>query len=153
MMTCYRNLSKHFFLKITKPKPIGKCCNMIFNFCKSIDFFFSKKKVIKYSLFIFIVHICAKSQTEKNKRLLLTCVSECFQSHCHTFKELHEFLMCAVTIGGETRFIFSFVRYGLVRKSLGVGCTFQKMAQKTKCPKMNVNLFIIELGWIISPSF
>jgi len=102
--------------------------------------------VIKYSLFIFIVHICAKSQTEKNKRLLLTCVSECFQSHCYIFKELHEFLMCVVTIGGETSFIFSFVRYGLVRKSLGVGCTFQKMAQKTKCPKMNVNLFIIELG-------
>jgi hypothetical protein len=67
------------------------------------------------------------------------------------FKELHEFFMCALTIVGEISFIFSFVWYGLVRKSLGVGCTFEKMAQKTKCQKMNVNIFIIKLGWIISP--
>jgi hypothetical protein len=37
--------------------------------------------MIQYSLFIFIFYICAKFQTEK--KLIVTCVFECFQSHCH----------------------------------------------------------------------
>jgi len=55
--------------------------------------------MIKYSLFILIFHICAKFQT-KNKKTSQTCVFECFQSHCHILKELHEFLhmMGAITI-------------------------------------------------------
>jgi len=55
----------------------------------------------------------------------MTCVFECLQWHCHIFKELHEFLMGAITIVGESSFIFNFVIYGLVTKSLGVGCTFE----------------------------
>jgi hypothetical protein len=27
------------------------------------------------------------------------------------------------------------------------------VAQRTNCQKMNVNIFTIKLGWIISPSF
>jgi hypothetical protein len=45
------------------------------------------------------------------------------------------------------------VGYGLVIKSLGPGCTFEEGAHKSKCQKMNVNLFTTKLGWIISPSF
>jgi len=74
--------------------------------------FFSKKKVIKYSLFIFIFHICANFKTQKKKKkLVMTCVFECFQSHCHILKELYEFLcmMGAITIFEESIFIFSFV--------------------------------------------
>jgi hypothetical protein len=72
--------------------------------------FLSKKKVIKYSPFIFIFHIYAKFQT-KEKSLIMTCVFECFQSHCHILKELHKFLhmMGAMIIFGENIFIFSFV--------------------------------------------
>ncbi len=65
----------------------------------------------------------------------MTCVFECFQSYCCILKELHEFLymIVAMIIFGENNFIFSFVGYGLVTKSLAAGCTFEKVAEKTKC--------------------
>jgi hypothetical protein len=47
--------------------------------------------------------------------------------------------MGAITIFGKNSFIFSFVDYGLVKKSLGASCTFEEVAEKTKCQKMNVN--------------
>jgi hypothetical protein len=34
----------------------------------------------------------------------------------------------------------SFVDYGLVKKFLGARCTFEEVAEKTKCQKMNVNI-------------
>jgi hypothetical protein len=45
------------------------------------------------------------------KGLIMTCVFDCFESHCHILKELHVFLrmMCAITIFEESIFIFSFV--------------------------------------------
>jgi hypothetical protein len=58
---------------------------------ENLMIFFLKKIVIEYSLFIFIFHICAKFQTKK-KRLIMTCVFEWFQSHCHILKKLYEFL-------------------------------------------------------------
>ncbi len=78
----------------------------------------------------------------------MTCVFECFQSFKYILKELHEFLymMGAIIIFGEKSFIFSFVGYGLVRKSLGATCTFEEVAEKTECEKMNVNIFRIKLG-------
>jgi hypothetical protein len=73
--------------------------------------------MIKYSLFIFIFHTCAEFQKEE-EGFIMTCVFECFQSHCHILKELHEFLcmMDVITSFGE-----SFVGYGLVSKSVGLG--------------------------------
>jgi len=70
----------------------------------------------------------------------VACVFECFQSHDHILKELNEFCLMkdAITIFGRNIFIFRFVDYGLVTKSLGVGCTFEEVAKKTKCQKMNV---------------
>ncbi len=47
--------------------------------------------------------------------------------------------MGAIPIVEEVSFIFSFVSYGLVTKSIGVGCTFEEVAQKTNRQKMNVN--------------
>jgi hypothetical protein len=55
-------------------------------------------------------------------------------------------MMGAIIIFGEKSFIFSLVGYGLVMKSLGAGCTFEEVAEKTKCQKMNVNIFRIKLG-------
>ncbi len=48
----------------------------------------------------------------------MTCVFECFQSHCHILKELHEFLhmMSAITILEKIYLIFNIVDYGLVTK-------------------------------------
>jgi hypothetical protein len=62
-------------------------------------------------------------------------------------------MMGAITIFGESSFIFSFVIHGFVIKLLEVGCTFEKVEKRTKCQKMNMNLFPTKLGWIISPSF
>jgi acyl CoA:acetate/3-ketoacid CoA transferase beta subunit len=42
-------------------------------------------------------------------------------------------MIVAMIIFGENNFIFSFVGYGLVTKSLAAGCTFEKVAEKTKC--------------------
>jgi hypothetical protein len=63
-------------------------------------------------------------------------------------KKLNEVLerMSALTIFGERSFIFSFVGYGLVTKSLGAECTFEEVATKTKGQKMNMNPFTIKLG-------
>jgi len=81
------------------------------------------------------------------KKTYHTCVFECFQSHCHILKKSHEFLcmMGAIIIFGENSFIFCFVNYGLVTKSLGARCTFEKVVEKTKCQKMNVNIFTTKL--------
>jgi hypothetical protein len=54
--------------------------------------------------------------------------------------------MSALTIFGKHSLIFSFVGYGLVTKSLGVKCTFEEVATKTKGQKMNVNPFTTKLG-------
>ncbi len=85
--------------------------------------------------------------SNKIKRFVITCMFECFQSHCHILKELHEFLcmMSAITIFEESGFIFSFASYGLVTKSFGIGCTFEEVAKKTTHQKMNVNLFTTKL--------
>jgi acyl CoA:acetate/3-ketoacid CoA transferase beta subunit len=71
----------------------------------------------------------------------MTYVFQCFQSHCHILKELHEFLclISAITIIGKNSFIFSFVDYALVTKSLGPRCTFEEVVEKTKCQDINVN--------------
>jgi hypothetical protein len=55
-------------------------------------------------------------------------------------------MMFAITIFGESSFVFSLVGYGLVINSLGAGCTFEEVEEKTKCQKMDVNLFPTKLG-------
>jgi hypothetical protein len=80
-----------------------------FQFFANLMIFFSQQKKIKYSLFIFLFHICARFQTKK--KLVMRCVFQCFQSHCHISKELHEILRMigAITIFGKNSFIFNFV--------------------------------------------
>ncbi len=70
----------------------------------------------------------------------MTCVFECFQSRGHILKELHDFLcmMGAINIFGKNSFKLNFVDYGLVTISLGARGTFEGVADKTKCQKMNV---------------
>ncbi len=151
MMTYSRNLSKH--LNCYKTKTNKEMLQNDFQTFTNIMIFSLKIKVIKYSLFIFIFHICAKFQIKK--RLVLTCVFECFQSHCHILKKSHGFLcmMGAIIIFGESSLIFSFVSYGLVTKSFGARCTFEEVAKEKKNQKMNVNIFTTKLRWIISLSF
>jgi hypothetical protein len=55
-------------------------------------------------------------------------------------------MMNAITFFEESSFIFSFVSYGLMTMSFGTGCTFEEMAKKTKCQKMNVNFLTTNLG-------
>jgi hypothetical protein len=55
-------------------------------------------------------------------------------------------MMGALTIFGKGSFIFSFVSYGLVTKSLEAGCTFEEVAEKIKYQKMNVNVFTNKVG-------
>jgi hypothetical protein len=52
----------------------------------------------------------------------MICVFECFQSHHHILKELHEYflhMMGAIIISEKSSFMFYFVCYGLMTKSLG----------------------------------
>jgi hypothetical protein len=50
-------------------------------------------------------------------------------------------MMNAITIFGESSFILSFMSYELVIKLLEAWCAFEKVEEKTKCQKMNVNIF------------
>jgi len=119
--------------------------------------FFSKSKwsniSFRYFIFTFVQNF--KPPKKKKKRLVVTCVFECLQSHCHILKELREFLctMDAISIFGKNSLIFSFVGYGLVTKWLEAECTFEEVVEKTNRQKMNVNFFTTKLGWIISPRF
>jgi hypothetical protein len=54
--------------------------------------------------------------------------------------------MSAITIFGESGFIFNFVGYELVIKLLEVGCRFEKVEEKIKRQKMNVIFFPTKLG-------
>ncbi len=99
----------------------------------------------KFHFYIYFSHLC-KISNQRKKGVVITCAFECFQSHSHIFKKLHVFFMGTITIVGESSFIFSFVSSGLVTKSLGVGCTFEEVAQRTNYQKMNVNIFTIKLG-------
>jgi hypothetical protein len=55
-------------------------------------------------------------------------------------------MMGAIIMFGKSNFLLNFVGYGLVTMSLAVGCTFEEVAKKTKCQKMNVNIFTTKLG-------
>jgi hypothetical protein len=50
-------------------------------------------------------------------------------------------MMNAIIIFEENSLISSFMSYGLVTKSLKVGCTLEEGVEKIKFQKMNVNLF------------
>jgi hypothetical protein len=47
-------------------------------------------------------------------------------------------MMGAINIFEKDDFKFNIVVFGLLTKSLGAGCTFGEMAEKTNCRKMNV---------------
>jgi hypothetical protein len=56
----------------------------------------------------------------------MTSVFECFQSHCHILKKLQNVLcmtLGVLPIMWKGNYLFSFVSYGLVTKSVGAGCT------------------------------
>jgi len=57
--------------------------------------------------------VCSTFQIKK-QRPIMTCVFECFQSHCHILKECHDFLHMMGFLKHLGSFIFSFVGYGLV---------------------------------------
>jgi hypothetical protein len=55
-------------------------------------------------------------------------------------------MMGAITIFGKNSFIFSFVGYELVIKLLKDRCIVERVEEKTKFQKMNVNFFPTKLG-------
>jgi hypothetical protein len=71
------------------------------------------------------------------------------------FEKKYEFLctMSVETIFEESIIIFSFVVMDWWQSQLRAGRTIAKVAKKTKCQKMNVNIFTTKLGWIASPSW
>jgi hypothetical protein len=65
------------------------------------------KKLFHFSnLFFIFVQIF-----KQRKILIMTCVFECFQSHCHILKELHEFLCMMGGGGGLTILLVKIVSY------------------------------------------
>jgi hypothetical protein len=59
----------------------------------------------------------------------MTCLFKCFQSQCHILKELHEssHMMDAIIIFEKSTFIFSFVGYRLVTKSVDLGAHLRRL--------------------------
>jgi len=131
-MTCSRNVFKHL-QKFYQTKTNREMFKHDFQFFASLVIFSQKKKMIKYSLFIFKFHICA-NQKKKNWPWLAL---ECFHSHRQNLKELHEFLhmMNAITNFKKISFIYIFVNYGLVTKSFGVGAHLRRWQRKQNVKK------------------
>jgi len=105
-MTCSKNLFKH--LKNSyQTKTNNEMLQHDFQFFANIKTFFSPKQLsnspFSYLLFTFVQIFKPK----KKKKVIVTCVFECFQSHCHILKELDEFLgmMGAMTMFGKNNFI------------------------------------------------
>jgi hypothetical protein len=98
-MTCFKNLFKHL-KNCDQTKTNNEMLRHDFQFFSNIMTFFSPKKrsnsPFSYLLFTFVQIFKPK----KEKKLVVTCVFECFQSQCHILKELHEFLgmMGAITM-------------------------------------------------------
>ncbi len=136
MMACSRNKFK-WFLKCYQTKTNREMFQHDFQFFTNLMIFSQNinKNPFSYLILKFLYNFKPK------KNLVMACVFECFQSHGHILKELNEFYLMkdAITIFEKNIFIFSFVDYGLVTKSLGVGCTFEEVAKETKCQKVNVN--------------
>ncbi len=77
MMTCSQNLFKY----------LKKMSEHDFQFFENLMIFFSKHESDQVFIFhIYFSHLCKISNQKK-----ANCVFECFQSHCHILKELHEF--------------------------------------------------------------
>ncbi len=65
----------------------------------------------------------------------MTCVFECFQSIVTFWKNYMISCVWWVPFFGEDSFMFNFVGYGLVTKSHGAGCTFEKVGGESKMSK------------------
>jgi hypothetical protein len=146
-MTCSRNLSKHLKSCYQSKTSKEMSQQFIFIFFKSSDFSLQKKSNILFSyLFFTFVQIF-----KQNKKI---CHHMCIWMFSITLShfEIITWILCmmsAITIFEESCFIFSFVNYGFVTKSFGTRCTFEQVAKKKKCQKMNVNFLTTNIRWII----
>jgi hypothetical protein len=143
MMTCFKNLFKHL-KNCYQTKMNREMSQHNSVFCKCTEFFFQKKKKnwwnvpFSYLFFTFVQNI-----KPQKKNLSWPVYLNVF-NHIVTFwKNYMTFCIqwFAMIIFGKSSFIFRFVGYGLVTKSFGAWCTFEEMVEKSKCQKMNVNLF------------
>jgi hypothetical protein len=89
-------------------------------FCKSNDLFLPKKRVIKYSLFIFIFHICAKFYTPKKKKK---------QKKKELFFHLNTFFWESVKIGYRCRLVSQIIMKRKTWKSPYLNIGFLEVAK------------------------
>ncbi len=134
MMTCSKNLFKHL-RHVTKSKTNREMLEHDFHFFVNLITFSLKNSDQIYPFHVYFSHLCKISNQKKK--------CECFHSHSHILKELHEFLfmMGAITIFGKNSFIFNFETYELMTNSLR-GCVhIWGGGKENKCQNMNVNFF------------
>jgi hypothetical protein len=123
-MTSFRNLSKHL-KNCYQTKTNREMSQHDFQFFGNLR---KSLKVVEYSLFIFIFHICSNFQTQKQKTHCDMYILNVFNYIVKFWKNIWIFaLLGVVTIFGEGSFMFNFVGYGLVTKSFGAGCTFENV--------------------------
>ncbi len=120
-------------------------------FWKSSDFF-PKKQNLSNVPFLYLFFAFVQIFKPKRRRYVYLNVFNHIVSHFERIMWILH-MMNGITIFGASSFIFTFMSYWLAIKLLGAWCAFEKVEEKTKCQKMNVNLFPNKLGWIISLSF
>jgi len=132
-MTCSRNLSKHF-------RTCYQWKMFQHDLQKSKDFFLQKRKDQIFPFHIYFSHLC-KTSNQKKPHGYDMCIwmFSITLSHFERITWIFLRMMGAITIFRKNSFRFSFVDYGLMTKSFGARCTFEEVAEKTKCQKMNVN--------------
>jgi hypothetical protein len=123
----------NIFKIIIKPKSIGKCATWFSSFCKSNDFCLQKKNSDQiFPFHIYFSQLCKISnQREKTRRDKCIWMFSITLSHFEKITWIFAYMIGAITNFWESIFIFSFVSYGLVTKSLGARCTFEEVPKKT----------------------
>jgi hypothetical protein len=140
---------------VTKPKPIGKCSNMILSFFVNLMIFKPIwKKMIKYSLFIFnFSHLCKFLNKKKTSHDMCIGMFLITLSHFEritwifAYDGWHNYVE-------KNNWILNIVDYGLVTKSLGGRVHIWKGGRENKLSEDECEFFTTKLlEWIISPSF
>jgi hypothetical protein len=141
MMACSRNLSKH--LKICyQTKTNREMFQHDFQFFANLMIFFLKQKSnIPFSyLFFTFVHIFKpKKKEKKTSHDMCIWMFSITLSHFERITWIFAYDGCHNYFFEINYLMFNIVDYGLVTKSLGAECTFEEVAEKINCQKMNVN--------------
>jgi hypothetical protein len=139
---------------VTKPKPIGKCSNMIFNFFKNLIPFFLKTKwsniLFSYLFFTFVQNFKQRNKSGHDMCIWMIWIT---WSHFETITWIFVYDGC------HNPFLEKIVSNLILwimdwwQSNLRLGAHLKRWQRQKKMSKDECAFLITKLGWIMSPSF